>query len=35
MHFRSCRLHGLHCPAYFFGLESKQDENLTYDLLAL
>lgn len=35
MHFRSCRLHGLYCPAYFFGLESKQDENLTYGLLGL
>lgn len=35
MHFRSCCLRGLYCPAYFFGLESKQDENLTYGLLAL
>ena len=35
MHFRSCHLHWLYCPAYFSGLESKQDENLTYGLLAL
>lgn len=35
MYFRSCHLHALYCPAYFFGRESKSDENLTYSLLAL
>lgn len=35
MCFRGCRLSGVDCPAYWFGLESKQNESLTYTLLAV